>query len=147
VTASADAIPPTVLAYGLLGVLPFWTVPAVALLAPAWIGVAGAVEAVYAALILSFLGGARWGLAVRAASPDPAVVGLAMTPTLVGLAVLVLTHGQMRLQLLVLAAALSLIWAWDAGAEDLPPWYGRLRTTLTLGAVGGLCLGALQLAA
>ena len=71
-------------------------------------------------------------------------VGLAMTPTLAGLAVLVFTHGETRVQLLALAAALTLSWGWDFIAKDAPPWYGRFRTVLTLGAVGGLCLGAMQ---
>ena len=136
--------PRAVLAYGLLGVIPFWSVAIAARLAPDWTGVAAAIEAVYAAMILSFLGGARWGLAVRDASPNPVVVGLAMTPTLVGLAILVLTHGEMRVQCLALAAALTLSWAWDVGARDLPAWYGRFRNVLTLGAVGGLCVGAMQ---
>jgi hypothetical protein len=146
VTRRADATPRTVLAYGLLGIIPFWSLPAATLLAPAFAGVAAAIEAVYAALILSFLGGARWGLAARDATPNPAVVGLAMTPTLAGLAVLVFTHGDVRLQLFALAAALILTWTWDVTAKGLPPWYARLRTVLTLGAVAGLSVGALRIA-
>lgn len=143
-TGRTDPAPPAVLAFGLLGIIPFWALLGSSLLAPNWAGVAAAVEAAYAALILSFLGGARWGLVVRDASPNPVVVGLAMTPTLVGLAVVVFSHGEMRVQLLALAAALTLSWAWDFSAKDLPTWYGRFRTVLTLGAVGGLCVGAMQ---
>ena len=143
-TGRTNSSPPAVLAYGLLGMIPFWSLPLAVLLARNWTGVAVAIETVYAALVLSFLGGARWGLAVRNASPNPVVVGLAMTPTLAGLAVLVFAHGEMRVQLLALAAALTLSWAWDLTAKDLPPWYGRFRTVLTLGAVGGLCVGAMQ---
>ena len=143
-TGRTESTPRAVLVYGLLGIIPFWSLPVATMLAPAWTGISAAIEAVYAALILSFLGGARWGLAVREASPDPMVVGLAMTPTLAGLGVLVFTHGEVRLQLLALAAALTLSWAWDFSAKDLPPWYGRFRTVLTLGAVGGLCVGAMQ---
>ncbi len=144
-TARSGAAPPTVLACGLLGIIPFWSATAASLLAPAWTGVAAALQALYAALILSFLGGARWGLAVRDAAPDPAVVALSMTPTLAGLAVLVFTHGQMRLRLFVLAALLALNWAWDVTARDAPPWYARLRSVLTLGAAAGLIAGALQI--
>jgi hypothetical protein len=144
-TARTDAAPPVVLAWGLLGILPFWSATTASLLAPALTGVAAVLEALYAALILSFLGGARWGLAVRDAAPDPAVVALSMTPTLAGFVVLVLTHGQMRLQLFALAALLALNWAWDVTAKGLPPWYARLRSLLTLGAVGGLCIGALEI--
>jgi hypothetical protein len=144
-TGRADSAPRAVLAYGLLGIIPFWSLPLAIRFAPYWAGVALGVEAAYAALILSFLGGARWGLALRDAAPNPVVVGLAMTPTLIGLAALVFLHGEARAQLAVLAAALALSWAWDVTAKGLPPWYGRLRTTLTLGAVGGLCIAALQL--
>jgi len=143
-TARTDLTPRAVLAYGVLGIIPFWSLPAATILVPAWAAISAAVVAAYAALILSFLGGARWGLAVKDASPNPVVVGLAMTPTLVGLVVLVFAHGEMRLQLLALAAALTLSWAWDFSAKGLPPWYARLRTGLTLGGVGGLCVGALR---
>jgi len=138
-----DSTPRAVLVYGLLGIIPFWSLPAARLLVPNWTPIAAVVEAAYAALILSFLGGARWGLAVREPSPNPIVVGLAMTPTLAGLAILIFLHGEARPQLLALAAALALSWAWDVSAKAMPPWYGRLRTVLTLGAVAGLCLGAL----
>ena len=143
-TGRSDPAPQAVLAYGLLGVIPFWSLPLAELLAPNWTGVAAAIEAVYAALILSFRGGARWGLAVRDASPDAVVVGLAMTPTLAGLAAMVFLHGAVRLQLLALAAALTLSWGWDFTAKGLPAWYAHLRSGLTLGAVAGLCVGVMQ---
>ncbi len=142
---AADAPPTAVRAWGLLGVAPFWAVPAVAWFAPQAASVAAALVALYAALILSFLGGARWGLAVRDAAPDPVVVGLAMIPTLAGVLVMALAHGAVRLQLLGLAVALTLSWAWDVRAQGLPPWYGRLRTVLTVGAVGGLCVSVVVL--
>ena len=142
-TSRPGCTPPTVLIFGLLGIIPFWSVLATTLLEPAWVGISVAVEAVYAALILSFLGGARWGLAVREPSPNLIVVGLAMTPTLAGLAILTFTHGLARPQLLALAAALTLCWVWDGRAKDLPPWYRRFRSLLTLGAVSGLCVSVM----
>lgn len=144
-TRTTDGAPRAVLAFGYLGVLPFWSLPLAALWAPAWTNLSAAVEAIYAALILSFLGGARWGAEVVDLAPDPRLIGLAMTPTLGGLAILVFAHGEPRLQLIALAAALTLIWVWDLNAKGLPSWYGRLRTGLTLGAVGGLCVGVLCL--
>ncbi len=137
-------VPRVVLAYGVMGIIPFWSLTGATLFAPRWTNLAAMVEAAYAALILSFLGGARWGLAVRDPAPDPVVVGLAMTPTLVGLAALVVLQGAVRLQLVVFAAALALSWCWDFTAKAAPPWYARLRTGLTIGAIGGLCVGALQ---
>jgi hypothetical protein len=144
-TGRTESTPRAVLAYGLLGIIPFWSITAARLLAPPWTGVAAMVETAYAALILSFLGGARWGLEVRGPKPDPWIVGLAMTPTLAGLAALVFLQGAPRWRLLALAALLALAWAWDTTAKGLPPWYARLRTILTVGAIGGLCVGALQL--
>lgn len=129
-----------VLTCGLLGVVPFWSVPIARLVAPAWAGAMLVAETLYAALILSFLGGARWALAVRKDPPVASTVGLSMAPTLAGLATLILLNGHPRVQLLALAAALALAWAWDLSLASMPPWYGRFRTVLTLGAVGGVCV-------
>ncbi len=137
--------PTVVLVYGLLGLIPFLAPPLIGLFLPAWIGLAGIVLALYGGLILSFLGGARWGMAVKAAEPSPGTVSLAMLPSLVGLALLVLPPGFRALQLLGLAAALVLHWLWDLRGADLPTWYGRLRTLLTAGAVVGLVAGAVVL--
>ena len=135
-------IPRAVLAYGLAGVLPFLVCPLLGVLWPGARGPAVVVLAAYGALILSFLGGARWGLEGSTAAPSPKVVGLAMLPTLVGLALLTLTGVAPRMQLLGLAAALVAVWVWDLRGAGLPGWYGRLRSLLTLGAVAGLCAGA-----
>lgn len=135
-------IPRAVLAYGLAGVLPFLACPLTGVLWSDARGPAAVVLAAYGVLILSFLGGARWGLEGAKAAPSPKVVGLAMLPTLVGLALLTLTGVAPRMQLLGLAAALAAVWAWDIRGTGLPGWYGRLRSILTLGAVAGLCAGA-----
>ncbi len=141
--SSVVAPPRAVLIYGLLGVLPFVT-PALAGMAwPALKPAMLTILTLYAALILSFLGGARWGLAVGTAAPSPAIVSLAMLPTLAGLAILLVAND--RLTCLGLAAALLVQWLWDVTATDLPSWYGRLRTILTAGAVAGLMAGAFVL--
>lgn len=131
-------MPRTVLAYGLLGVIPFWVPPLVTMLWPHVLPLAGVVAGIYGALILSFLGGARWGLAVARPEPRFGVVSLAMMPTLVGLVLLLLPAEWRAVQLWGLAAALLLHWLWDVRGSGLPPWYPRLRTILTLGAVSGL---------
>jgi hypothetical protein len=139
---SSPPIPRPVLAYGLAGVLPFLACPLSGVLWPDARGPAAVVLAAYGALILSLLGGARWGLEGSKVAPSPRVVGLAMLPTLVGLALLTLTGVAPRMQLLGLAAALAAVWAWDLRGAGLPGWYGRLRSILTLGAVVGLGAGA-----
>ena len=73
------------------------------------------------------------------------VISLSMLPTLVGLALLVAPPGARRLQLFGLAVALGVHWLWDVSGEDLPAWYPRLRTPLTVGAVAGLIAGAFVL--
>jgi hypothetical protein len=139
------AIPPVVLIYGLLGVIPFLAPPVAGVLFPEFRAIAGTVLSLYAALILSFLGGARWGLAVATPAPKPAVVSLAMLPTLAGLALLMLPEPYAQARLLGLALALGLHWLWDIRGRGLPAWYASLRTILTAGAVIGLVAGALLL--
>lgn len=142
-----DRTPAPVLAFGLAGVLPFWLVAATARLRPEWNAVSGAIVSLYAGLILSFLGGARWGLELRSPRPRPVIIGLAMIPTLAAWAVVVIAHGEVRRQLLGLGLALLLVWAWDIRATGLPSWYRDFRSLLTLGAVSGLALGVLGLEA
>ena len=93
VTAPAMAQAPTpvsALLLGLAGLLPFWSL-AITYLGRAWLGVSGPsldlVLATYAAMIISFLGGIRWSLAVS----GPAGGGqyaLSVIPSLVAWAAL-----------------------------------------------------------
>ena len=96
----------------------------------------------YAALILSFLGGARWGMAVSRPAVSPLTIGLSMLPTLGAMAIVTLLSHTPRVELWALAFALTLHWAWDAHASATPPWFARLRTVLTVGAVTALLAGA-----
>jgi hypothetical protein len=138
---SSPQIPRPVLAYGLAGTIPFLACPLVGVLWPDARGPAALLLAAYGALILSVLGGARWALEAARAAPSPRVVGLAMLPTLVGIALLTLTGVAPRLQFLGLAAALAGVCVWDVRSGGLPGWYAQLRSILTAGAVAGLCAG------
>lgn len=89
--------------------------------------------AAYAALVLTFVAGARWGLAMAARQEmrarDPLVT---LAPVLVGWAALLVhpPHG-----FVLLAIAFAALGAWDAfgvHAGVLPQWYGRLRVRMTL---------------
>ena len=137
--------PRVVLVYGLLGLIPFLALPVIGGLLPGSAALSARGLAVYGALILSFLGGARWALAVRRTTIDAGVVSLAMTPTLVALALLLLPSDLRATQLAILALALLVHGAWDIWSTGLPDWYPRLRLILTLGATGGLSAGALLL--
>lgn len=144
-TAPPAEIPRVVLLYGLAGLIPFLAPPVVGVVWPQMAPLAGTVLSLYAALILSFLGGVRFGFAVirpEAGGPNVVTVSLSMLPTLAALAIVLATPGAQAVRLLALAAALALHWQWDVRAAGLPPWYPQLRTLLTAGAVAGLAAGA-----
>lgn len=137
-------MPPLVLAYGLAGLIPFLGLPLLGSIAPHFADRAIAWQALYAALILSFLGGARWGQAVQAARPSPLVISLAMVPSIAGWLLLLVEDDLGRAEVLKgLAAALVAHWLWDLNSGGLPVWYPRLRSLLTAGAVTGLLAGVL----
>lgn len=138
-----SGIPGAVLAWGLAGLVPFLGLPGLALAAPALADWSDRALALYAAVILSFLGGARWGRAVAEAAPDPRTIALAMAPSVAAWGLVLLPPGRAGLQLAGLAAALVLHLIWDLRSEGLPAWYPRLRMILTVGAVAGLAAGAL----
>jgi len=100
---------------------------------------------VYAALTLSFLGGARWGAELTRAPDAPNLWRLvaAAVPSVVGLAALVpQTPPKVALGLLMLSGGIQL--AWDVSASRaglLPPWNARVRTVMTV--AGTLCSLAL----
>lgn len=85
----------------------------------------------YAAIILSFLGGIRWGLAMRdgAAPRDMAVSAV---PPLAGWAALFVPAPH---AFAFLAVAFAAMGAWDnlsAHGGAAPAWFGRMRALLTL---------------
>lgn len=131
-------IPRSVLVYGLLGLIPFVAPPLISLVTPAHGGILGLVSLIYGALILSFLGGARWGQEVARSEPRAGVITLAMLPTLAGFGLLLATSIDRPAQLLAMAMLLGLHFFWDAGSQGLPGWYPRLRLILTAGAIAGL---------
>lgn len=131
-------IPRAVLVYGLLGLLPFLAPPLLGWRVPAHADFLGVVALGYGALILSFLGGARWGLAVAQPAPGLVTVSLAMLPSIAGLALLVMPWLARPVQLTAMAVFLSAQLVWDVRSKGLPAWYPRLRSLLTLVAVASL---------
>lgn len=142
---SSAPIPRSIFAYGLLGLIPFIAPPLLALRSPAHAGFLAVVEIAYAALILSFLGGARWGLEVARPVPRVGVITLAMLPTIAALALLLgplLVPLSPARQLTGMVILLAVHLVWDATARGLPAWYPRLRGMLTLAAIFGLMVMA-----
>ena len=130
--------PRIVLFYGLAGLIPFLAAPAATMIAPDFRCQFTEALMWWAAIILSFLGGARWGAAVQNSDPAPALIGLAMLPSIAGWLILLMPAKYRVSQLLALGAALVLHLIWDWWARGLPGWYGRLRMVLTAGAVTAL---------
>lgn len=96
----------------------------------------------YAALILSFLGGVRWGagMILRPEAPHPLVLTGSILPTVVAFLGLLLQMQNPRLALMVLGGGFVLLWLWDVvssgtGGRRLPGWYAPLRTVLTAGVL------------
>lgn len=87
----------------------------------------------YAATVLAFLGGVRWGAAL--ASPTWRALLLAVAPSLIAFGALLLDPGP---ALLALGATFAAVGAADAGrrsTELWPSWYRRLRIMLSVGVV------------
>jgi hypothetical protein len=142
-TGGTGPIPRHILAWGLAGLIPFLGLPLLALADPDLSGWSDRALGLYAAVILSFLGGARWGRAVSDPAPDPRTIAFSMAPSVAAWGLLLLPAGHSGLQLAGLAGALVLHLLWDLRSQGLPGWYPRLRLILTAGAVAGLAAGAI----
>jgi hypothetical protein len=101
----------------------------------------------YGALILSFLGGIRFGLAVGADRKDRAMdLTLAVLPALAAWVALRLGEPQ---SFALLAVAFAAHGAWDSFAAHrgyAPDWFGRMRIKLTVLVVMAMVLALLATA-
>ncbi|MEL6316955.1 MAG: DUF3429 domain-containing protein, partial [Pseudomonadota bacterium] len=101
----------------------------------------------YGGVILSFMGGCRWGFSAAGlgSGPDWAPLGLSVLPALLAWAAL---WGAPALgaqaAAAVLAAGFVALYLWDvAGARrgETPAWWPALRFPLTIGATAALVVG------
>ena len=90
----------------------------------------------YAAVVLSFLGGMRWALAVAGAYAETRRdIAISVVPALLGWAVMFIPP---HFGFVLLAVAFAAHGAWDALAGQsgiMPAWFVRQRTQLTAAAV------------
>jgi len=101
----------------------------------------------YGAVILSFLGGVHWGLAIGSIAPGAAAglkgrLLLSVIPSLVAWAALLV---PLRSGLFMLAAAIALMLVVDIRATragEAPAWYPRLRIPLSCAVAASLLVGA-----
>jgi len=86
----------------------------------------------YGAVILSFMGGVRWGAALPpSAGPGAERMILSVAPSLAAWLALLIARPW---SLLLLLAGFALQGIWDvmsARNGSLPGWFGRLRLTIT----------------
>ena len=134
-------------ALGFAGLIPFWGLSLAHVTGHAFghgpIEVAFTLSA-YAATIASFLGGIRWGLAVRETDQTRVRVDyiVSVLPQLVSWAAFAFPD---RSRLVVLAIVLLVTGPLDYSLVErslAPPWFGRLRMTLSLLAGASLLLAA-----
>ena len=144
-TKSSASIPLVPLGLGLAGLIPFWGLACGLLLHGAFGLDPHALElalATYAAIIVSFLGGIRWGAALGR-DAQGTNYAISIVPSLVAWACL-LAPAPWRLALLGLAAlALGPIDLGLVRQGLAPKWFGRLRLILSTGAGMALILGAI----
>ncbi|MGM0586546.1 MAG: DUF3429 domain-containing protein [Pseudomonadota bacterium] len=140
-----SAVPPAARALGLAGLIPFLALAAAALFGPAEaVAPARALLAAYGAVILSFMGGCRWGFASAGLGEGPRwwPLGVSVIPALLAFAALAVDGARGAPgALVVLALGLIALFGADVSltrAAGAPAWWPGLRLPLTLGAA--LCL-------
>ncbi len=143
-------IPTAPLVLGVAGLIPFWGLAmglAMKGVGPWSSSTLDAALATYAAIILSFLGGIRWGLAVVYADRPEAVAHFAISvlPSLGAWALLALPEPWRLICLGLLALALGPIDRNLVLSGFAAPWLGRLRLLLSSGAGLALIAGGIAL--
>ena len=141
--SAPERIPRIPLALGIAGLAPF----VAAALLP-WMGnsIWPMATTIYAACILSFMGGVQWGALLAAPPAAKTGVGyvLSVVPALVAWAAL-LAAAAPAFTLGLLVAGFAAVWAVDVWMRMnglTPAWYLRLRHVLTAGVL--LCMVSLS---
>lgn len=143
------SIPYPALTLGLGGLLPFFTAAiAVCYLAGTEPSEAAsrnfALRALggYGAVILSFLGGIRWGNLLHDNSQADRWGPLtwSVVPSLVAWTALLLAPGAMLMLLFIGFGCQYLLDRAAVSRQELPAWFGRLRLMLTTGAMASVLI-------
>lgn len=141
-----SAVPRAALGLGLAGLAPFLALAVAAHVAPEpWDGEARRSLALYATVILSFMGGCRWGLASAGLGEGATWWRLSVSVLPAILAWAAMTVG-VTAALWVSAPALVALFSADVSltrAGGAPPWWTALRLPLTAGATACVLAGAL----
>lgn len=121
---------------GALGVIPFAALTGMAWLAGEAVASAAAFAVVaYGAVILSFLGGAHWGLASRGMNEQPTLASrlliLSVVPSLTGWVALLFPMPWSQAVLAIAFIAILPLDRWAREHAFAPRWWLRLRVPLS----------------
>jgi hypothetical protein len=138
------AVTPRTLGY--LGLIPFVVLSLLTAVGPeGWKSWALPGLVAYGAVILSFLGGITWGIAIRADASAERLFALSLVPFFLAW-VAVLLPAWAGIWLLVLAFLLALFNDYAVSQLNLSPaWFRTLRTVLTVVVVICLVLAAVSI--
>ena len=143
ISAGASRVPLTARWLGALGALPFFACALASTVLDGGLQVEAMIAlTAYGAVILSFLGGIQWGLAIAAGGGKFRRLSVSILPALFAWGGLLLPPGTGAL---VIAAALACVLLVDIKAsrnQEAPTWYPKLRWPLTVAAASALLLGA-----
>jgi hypothetical protein len=99
----------------------------------------------YAAVILSFLGGVQWGMAINLIDTAPKsarnIFLLSVVPSLLAWAMLLLPEPKTRI--LVAIFLFAFVWVIDAllnVQKLIPPWFFKLRSMITAIVIASLAV-------
>jgi len=139
-------IPVAALVLGAGGLVPFFMLSVAPLfdlsaIAP-WDRLIRGSLAAYAALIASFLGGIRWGLALeeRDAARQAVLLAGSVLPALVAWVAMALPRPHDLTLLIALFLGLAVADVRLAMKGGIPRWFGTLRLALSVGVIGSLVL-------
>ena len=123
------------------GVLPFAGLAvAIALLDPPTNATAGLWLQTYSAVILSFLGGIRWGIGLAAQGSTGMTLGLSVLPALLAWVVLpfaiILQPGPVWF--LVYAGLFAVQLGWDWMSDAVPHWFKPVRASVSAIVIASL---------
>ena len=90
----------------------------------------------YSTVILSFLGGIHWGIAITSYAHDKRTANMLIAESVLPstLAWGVLLHGPLHIQLLVLTILFTFVWAIDSilvGRKVISLWFFEIRCIIT----------------
>ena len=139
---ASRAVPPVAaLFWGWAGVIPFAVLASVPLFASSDVLTsARGLVVPYGAIILTFMGGVHWGLALCRSNIGTWPFTIGVLPSLVAVLALVLPYQIAVLALGTGFTALLVVDFLIVARGYLPGWYGRLRFQLTLAVL--VCLAA-----